>query len=138
MSEKVKRLRIVAGPNGSGKSTIIERLRKNFDCGVYINTDDIEKILRDKGLLRLSDYLIESSLEDYKAFLQSKNIQSLVAKAESNSFPIHLRYDTNLLITDAPTHSYEAAVAVEFLKERLLSQGELFTFETVMSHSFET
>jgi predicted ABC-type ATPase len=59
MPGKVKRLRIVAGPNGSGKSTIIERLRKNFDCGVYINTDDIEKILRDKGLLRLSDYLIE-------------------------------------------------------------------------------
>jgi predicted ABC-type ATPase len=134
MPAKVKRLRIVAGPNGSGKSTIIERLHKNFDCGVYLNTDDIEKILRDKGLLRLSDYLIESSLEDYQAFLQYKNVQSLIEKAESNGYAIHLRYDSNLLITDAPTHSYEAAIAVEFLKDRLLAQGELFTFETVMSH----
>ena len=134
MPAKVKRLRIIAGPNGSGKSTIIERLRKNFDCGVYLNTDDIEKILKDRGLLRLSDYFIESGLENYKAFLQKKNIQSLVTKAETNGFPIHLRYDSNLLITDGPTHSYEAAIAVEFLKDRLLSQGELFTFETVMSH----
>lgn len=134
MPAKVKRLRIVAGPNGSGKSTIIEMLRKNFDCGVYLNTDDIEKILSDKGLLRLSDYLIESNSEEYQAFLKNKNIQSLIAKAEIDGFPIHLRFDTNLLITDEPTHSYEAALAAEFLKDRLLSQGELFTFETVMSH----
>ncbi|MFI5160720.1 MAG: hypothetical protein ACHQHN_05550 [Sphingobacteriales bacterium] len=134
MPANVKRLRIVAGPNGSGKSTIIERLRKNFDCGVYLNTDDIEKILRDKGLLRLSDYLIEATPEDYEAFLKTPNIQSLVTKAERDGFPIHLRFDSNLLITDKPTHSYEAAVAAEFLKGRLLSQGELFTFETVMSH----
>ena len=39
-----------------------------------------------------------------------------------------------MLIADGLTHSYEAALAVEFLKDRLLSQGELFTFETVMSH----
>ncbi|MFI5136650.1 MAG: hypothetical protein ACHQIM_02405 [Sphingobacteriales bacterium] len=122
MPEKVKRLRIVAGPNGSGKSTIIERLRRNFDCGVYLNTDDIEKILKDKGLLRLSDYFIESDTEDYQQFLKKDNIQSLIAKAESNGFPIHLRYDTNLLITDGPTHSYEAAIATEFLKDRLLEQ----------------
>ncbi|HVS92000.1 MAG TPA: zeta toxin family protein [Mucilaginibacter sp.] len=134
MPAKVKRLRIVAGPNGSGKSTIIETLRKNFDCGVYLNTDDIEKILGDKGLLRLSDYLVESNSGDYEAFLKTKNIQSLIIKAERDGFPIHLRFDTNLLITDQPTHSYEAAVAAEFLKYRLLSQGELFTFETVMSH----
>ncbi|MDB5152869.1 MAG: hypothetical protein JWR54_1620 [Mucilaginibacter sp.] len=128
MPAKVKRLRIVAVPNGSGKSTIIERLRKNFDCGVYLNTDDIEKIFRDRGLLRLSDYLIESSLEDYQAFLKKESVQSLIAKAEADGFQIHLRYDTNLLIADEPTHSYEAAIAVEFLKDRLLSQGELFTF----------
>jgi len=134
MPAKVKRLRIVAGPNGSGKSTIIERLRKNFDCGVYLNTDDIEKILRDKGLLRLSDYLIESSREYYQLFLKKENVQSLIIKAEASGFPINLRFDTNLLITNESTHSYEAAIAVEFLKDRLLAQGELFTFETVMSH----
>ncbi len=65
MPAKVKRLRIVAGPNGSGKSTIIETLRKSFYCGVYLNTNDIEKTLRDKGLLMLSDYFIEATLADY-------------------------------------------------------------------------
>ncbi len=134
MPEKVKRLRIVAGPNGSGKSTIIERLRKNFDCGVYLNTDDIEKILRDKGLLRLSDYLINSNQADYQIFLKKENVQTLISKAEAAGFPINIRFDTNLLITKESTHSYEAAIAVEFLKDRLLAQGELFTFETVMSH----
>ena len=84
--------------------------------------------------MRLSDYLITSRHEDYEAFLKKKNVQSLVTKAENNGFPIHLRYDSNLLITSGPTHSYEAAVVVEFLKDRLLAQGELFTFETVMSH----
>ena len=43
MPKRTDRIRIIAGPNGSGKSTMIEKLRQNFECGIYLNTDDLEK-----------------------------------------------------------------------------------------------
>jgi predicted kinase len=39
------RLRVFAGPNGSGKSTIRDLLREEW-IGVYVNADEIEKVLR--------------------------------------------------------------------------------------------
>jgi len=36
---------MIAGPNGSGKSTIYRLLDQNYDTGIYLNADDIEKEL---------------------------------------------------------------------------------------------
>jgi predicted ABC-type ATPase len=134
MPRKVDRLRIIAGPNGSGKSTIIDKLRQSFDCGIYLNTDEIEKVLRDKNFLNLSDYLLETSQEQFKEFLQKEGVQSLVAKAQAENAVINLHFEENILLTSGQTSSYEAALAGEFIKEQLLLQHELFTFELVMSY----
>lgn len=42
---KNKRVRIFAGPNGSGKSSAYLEFAKKYDPGIYINADEIEKIL---------------------------------------------------------------------------------------------
>jgi len=130
-----KRLRIIAGPNGSGKSTFIDKLRQNYDCGVYINTDELEKGLRDKHYINLTDYHVEAVSENFEQFLNSDNSQSLIQKANEEGIVISLSFKENILLSGEETNSYEAALAGEFIKNCLLASGELFTFETVMSHS---
>jgi len=130
-----KRLRIIAGPNGSGKSTFIDKLRQNYDCGVYINTDELEKGLRDKHYINLTDYHVEAVPENFEQFLNSDNSQSLIQKASEEGIVISLSFKENILLSGEETNSYEAALAGEFIKNCLLASGELFTFETVMSHS---
>ena len=53
----VSRLRMFAGPNGSGKSTIKASISKHL-LGFYLNPDEIEKDVNEKGYL-----FIESLLE---------------------------------------------------------------------------
>lgn len=46
-----KRLRIFAGPNGSGKSTMLRQIKQRVALGVYINADELEKlIIAGKGI----------------------------------------------------------------------------------------
>jgi len=134
MSGKSKRLRIIAGPNGSGKSTFIDKLRQNFDCGVYINTDELEKLLKDTHYINLSDFHVEATPENFNEFVVKDNSQSLITKASAEGIRINLTYNENILLCSDTTNSYEAALAGEFIKDRLLQAEELFTFETVMSH----
>lgn len=129
-----KRLRIIAGPNGSGKSTMIDKLRQNFDCGIYINTDEIEKTLNDKHFINLSDFLLESSSSNFDDFLKQESSQSLIVKALNEGMSINLSFSDNIILSGRETNSYEAALAGEFIKELLLKAAVLFTFETVMSH----
>lgn len=134
MPGKSKRLRIIAGPNGSGKSTFIDTLRKNFDCGIYINTDEIEKGLRDTGFINLNNYKISSTPEDFNSFILSSNSQSLIQKATKEGLSINLTLEENILISNSEINSYEAALIVEYIKNKLIENMQLFTFETVMSH----
>ena len=42
-----KKLRLFCGPNGSGKSSLYEEFKKhNYNSGVYINSDEIEKAIQ--------------------------------------------------------------------------------------------
>lgn len=52
MNSSIPRLRMFAGPNGSGKSTFKSMIRKEL-LGVYINPDEIEKEISDRGFLDL-------------------------------------------------------------------------------------
>ncbi|MBR3951974.1 MAG: hypothetical protein IKJ79_08760 [Bacteroidaceae bacterium] len=45
-----KRLRIFAGPNGSGKSTIFAYIDKKIGCPYFVNADEINKDLTQKGV----------------------------------------------------------------------------------------
>lgn len=48
MNGQVPRLRMFASPNGSGKSSIQAVISPEL-LGIYINPDDIEKEIRERG-----------------------------------------------------------------------------------------
>ena len=74
-----KRLRILAGPNGSGKSSVYKTLvqKKEFQWGVFVNADEIEKKLREEQYLNIQSYGVEDFdwgkfQADYQSFVDLK------------------------------------------------------------------
>lgn len=68
MSE-VPRLRMFAGPNGSGKTTIKSVIRSEL-LGVYVNPDEIEKEIAQRGFLDLKNYRVETTAAEVLFFFQ--------------------------------------------------------------------
>ena len=53
------RLSIFAGPNGSGKSTIKSVIRPQL-LGIYVNPDDLEAEIKERGFLDLRAFGIRT------------------------------------------------------------------------------
>lgn len=129
--ENTKRMRVFAGPNGSGKSTIIKEIQKKFRTGTYINADDIEKASKEKGFINLGDYNLEATTSDFENYMEKA---TLLGKAREEGFIIDLELSNNVITIKGDSNSYEAALISEYLRRLLISKGETFSFETVMSH----
>ncbi|WP_157270716.1 zeta toxin family protein [Azohydromonas aeria] len=125
------RLRVFAGPNGSGKSTIRELLREEW-IGVYVNADEIEKLLKAERAIDLSDFGLSDGLQQrLHGFLQAS---ALWRRAGLEDRIAELRLDgTKLTLGGVSVNSYVAAVLADFIRRELLAAGVSFTFETVMS-----
>lgn len=133
---KVKRLRIFAGPNGSGKSTLFETFQRNFDPGIFINSDTIEKEILEKGFLDLQPFGIQLQQDDLDRFLQSTNAKTLLQKSLDTGHKIDIEIKENIIVDKSrDTHSYEAALITSFIREHLMKNDISFSFETVMSHT---
>ena len=128
----VPRLRLFAGPNGSGKSALLEELRGKFNLGVYVNADEIEKLLVRQKFLHASDYQLHVSQADFAGFLASGK----TAVGAQTSEMLGLRIAENIIVVrpGAVVDSYVAATVADFLRHQLLAAGVSFTFESVMSH----
>jgi ABC-type molybdenum transport system ATPase subunit/photorepair protein PhrA len=72
----MSRLRLIAGPNGSGKSTIFKLIKefhgenkKVIYTGPFVNSDEIEKTLRENSVLDLTQFGIKNPpstlIDDY-------------------------------------------------------------------------
>lgn len=132
---KVKRIRVFAGPNGSGKSTLFNDFEKIIHPVRSVNADVIEKALTETGIVDLANYDVIATQEDFIAFCETRNAQSLIDKANRDGYRINLTIKENALVDKSKeTHSYEAALASLFIREKLCSHGKSFAFETVMSH----
>lgn len=132
---KIKRLRMFAGPNGSGKSTLFESFRENFNPGYFINSDLIEKEISERGYINLEQYDLSLSQKDWDIFCKEKNAQSLFKKAQKDGYKISIAIKENILVIKSEkTHSYEALLITSFLREKIMADGQNFSFETVMSH----
>ena len=128
-----KRLRVFAGPNGSGKTTLFESIRNKFNPGYFINADLLEKTLKDKGYINLSDIGLNSSFIEFDIFYKSS---TLIQKAKTEGYEIKINLNDNILISGSKNiHSYEAAFVAAFIREQLIKAAQTFSFETVLSHS---
>jgi predicted ABC-type ATPase len=126
----VPRLRMFAGPNGSGKSTIKSVLPPEL-LGVYLNPDEMQKEIEQRGFLDVRAYGVETTREEILPFFLDS---SLLAKAALNEEAEYLRFsDGKLNFFEVVVNAYFASVAADFIRQKLLEKRESFSFETVMS-----
>lgn len=134
MAKGQKRLRVFAGPNGSGKTTIINNLKNEIQFGVYVNADDIEKILLKKGFLLLNDYKVSITTNEVQAFLKASDFSAKKLN-DANLWQNFTVANNKLIISDKIIpNSYIAADIADFLRYSLLNAEISFAYETVMSH----
>lgn len=127
-----KRLRIFAGPNGSGKSTIFQCVNKVIGCRCFVNADEIQNSLFEKGYLSFDKYTIiidkETLIEE---FLRSSWSNIITNTAEICAT---IRVDANRLYVDSRlVDGYFAAFIADFVRNSMLNVVEQFTIETVLS-----
>jgi predicted ABC-type ATPase len=126
----VPRLRMFAGPNGSGKSTIKSVVPSGL-LGVYLNPDEIQKDIEDRGFLNVRDYGLQTTREEVLPFFVNS---TLLQKAEMDEEAGYLRFtDGKLSFHEVSVNAYFASVAADFLRQKLLEKRVSFSFETVMS-----
>ncbi|WP_210516823.1 hypothetical protein [Hymenobacter terricola] len=128
----IPRLRLFAGPNGSGKSALLDELRGQFNLGVYVNADEIEKQLVRQRFLHLSDYQLAATQTDFAAFLAGG--KTAVGAQTSQEIGLHVAENIVVMQPEAAVNSYVAATVADFLRHQLLAAKLSFTFESVMSH----
>lgn len=130
MSAIQPRLRMFAGPNGSGKSTIKEILPAEW-LGVYVNADELEKVIRLTGHLELDAFAIHPDAQEFEDFVQTS---TLLTKTDLQAEASQLKLVENRIeFGKAEVNSYYASVIADFIRHQLLAQKVTFTFETVMS-----
>jgi predicted ABC-type ATPase len=129
----VKRMRIFAGPNGSGKSTFVLNIQSNppspsFKLGYYVNADDIEKILKTKGVLSFDQFGLIISTKQIQSYYKNLGFSSIKLEkpelwkevsSENNCFKLSKKQKIN---------SYIAADLAEFLRRQLLRDNRKITF----------
>lgn len=130
MNHAVPRLRMFAGPNGSGKSTIKSVVPEKL-LGVYLNPDEIQKEIENRGFLSVRDYGVEATREEILPFFANSG---LLQKADLGDEAGCLRFtDGRLDFFEVSVNAYFASVAADFLRRKLLEKRVSFSFETVMS-----
>lgn len=95
MNTDVPRLRMFAGPNGSGKSTFKTMIRREL-LGIYINPDEIEKEICDRGFLDLDAYWVKTTSEEILDFFHSS---PLLEKADCLEEAQWLRFNEDKLLS---------------------------------------
>ena len=99
--------------------------------GVYLNPDEIQKDIGNRGFLNVRDYGVETRREEILAFFVNS---TLLQKAGMDEEAACLSYsDGRLSFHEVNVNAYFASVAADFLRQKLLEQRVSFSFETVMS-----
>ncbi len=120
-----------AGPNGSGKSTLKALITKS-QLGVYINADEIQQKLNQKGMLSLKAYGLTSSTHEWEYFQKQS---SRIKKLDAGAIKTTINADNQILLANKTNvNAYLAALIADFIRAELLKMKRSFTFETVMSH----
>lgn len=130
---EIPRLRMFAGPNGSGKSTIKSVVSSKL-LGYYLNPDEIEKEIKEKGYLDIRGYNIQTNQLEIRTFFEE---HPLLEKTECSDFIYEIKYIQSEFIdfSNVGIDSYMSAILTDFLRFKYLESRQSFTFETVMSSS---
>ncbi len=128
-----KRMRVFAGPNGSGKTTIVKSLQSEIPFGVYVNADDIERLLKESKVLIFDSYQLNIEETVLQNFFKASRFSPI--KRNQPDLWNELKVNNNILHINTNIDSYLAADIAEFIRQNLLENSISFTYETVMSHN---
>lgn len=124
------RMRMFAGPNGSGKSTI-KSVIDTYLLGYYINPDEIEKELIEKGFFNFESLPFNITTSEIVDFFKNSGLYSkLLIDLNINDLKIE---NNKLFFIKIAINSYVSAILAAFLRHKFLENKLSFTFETVMS-----
>lgn len=126
-----RRLRIFAGPNGSGKSTVKSVIAPEL-LGVYLNPDDIEKEVRQRGYYDLRGLNLSISRAEIIDFFKEHPLLQRTKEADLID-TLQLIESEFIDFGNVGFNSYISAILTDFLRQKLIDTGQSFTFETVMS-----
>ena len=120
-----------AGPNGSGKSVLKSYLPEPL-LGVYLNADEIEAGVKERGYVDARAYGIDATEEEVLRFFGDSDFLAQQGLAEAAR---RLRFaEGRLWFPSGLVNSYFASVVADFLRQKLLAAQRTFTLETVMPH----
>lgn len=124
------RLRIFAGPNGSGKSTLKSVLKPEW-LGIYINPDEIEAKIKNTNIFNFQTFNLKIQKEEIKNFLFS---HPLIEKGNLKySLDKIVFLDNRIDFSDIKINSYFASILSDFVRRKLIKNGEALSFETMSS-----
>lgn len=99
--------------------------------GVYVNADDLKRMINLQRQFDFSSYLPHLNLEDFwEKFTKS----SLWELADGKNIKETCRTQASTISFSKPVNDYFASFLASYLREMLLDCCEKITFETVMSH----
>ena len=126
------RMRMFAGPNGSGKSTIKSVIDSSL-LGYYINPDEIEKEIVEKGFFNLKSLPFTITTSEIVDFFKNSGLYpKLLIDLNISDLEID---NNNLFFINIAVNSYVSAIFSDYLRHKFLENKPSFTFETVMSSS---
>lgn len=133
------RFRMFAGPNGSGKTHLFNFLRSQsyIHTEIYVNADAIEGKLSEAMQFNFNPYRVKVSDEDFKKHIQQSGI---LKKIEDKTFLEKIKIESGVLkmkIRKSELNSYIASFVASYLAEKLITSGQSFCYETVLSHPFK-
>lgn len=127
-----KRLRIFAGPNGSGKSTIFKHINSKVGCPYFVNADEIQKDLYQKGLVNFDKYAITIEKESFIYDMQNSSWHASISHIGEIIDSLDIK-DNKLYIPNKYVDGYFAAFIADYIRNNMLNIVQQFTIETVLS-----
>ena len=126
-------MRVIAGPNGSGKSTILRELDPTW-IGIYVNAGDLQAQVVSGPVDLQALYCVSPDPQLGARLREALRSSPLLRRAGLNEVAGHVQLSgATLVIERQLVNAYVAAVLADFIRRELLTAGESFTFETVMS-----
>jgi hypothetical protein len=118
-------MRMFAGPNGSGKTTVKNGLKRSPQWfGIYINPDDLEKAIRETGVLSLSPFGLTTTTEEIRNYFTSSTFL-LANHLNTQTEAIEVR-DETIQFRQMAMNSYYASVLSDFLRRKALESANRF------------
>lgn len=127
-----KRLRIFAGPNGSGKSTIFKYIDERIGCPYFVNADEIQASLSQKGVLNFDQFAIVLDKDTFIHQLETSSWAEKLTRIEDIKINIDVQKN-RLHIPKEYVDGYFSAFVADFIRSSMLNLVHQFTIETVLS-----